>query len=97
MPAAAREWNKEQKVNWRNQLSQTDISPTIPERGMRHAVRLSFRGIRAWVERKSSARSESSAARPLRHSNALCGIPLWEAKRGLQVEFVSCRLHLDVE
>ena len=33
----------------------------------------------------------------LRHSNALCGIPFWEAKRGLQVEFVSCRLHLDVE
>jgi len=33
----------------------------------------------------------------LRHSNALCGIPFWEAKRGLQIEFVDCRLHMDVE
>jgi hypothetical protein len=30
-------------------------------------------------------------------SNFLCGIPFGEAKRGLQVEFVCCRLHIDVE
>jgi hypothetical protein len=31
------------------------------------------------------------------NSNALCGIPFWEAKRGLHVEFVCCRFHVDVE
>jgi acetyl esterase len=31
------------------------------------------------------------------NSNALCGIPFWEAKRGLHVEFGYCRFHIDVE
>lgn len=35
--------------------------------------------------------------RTLRNSNALCGIPFWEAKQGLLVEFVNGRLHIDVE
>ena len=30
-------------------------------------------------------------------ANALCGAPFWEAKRGLHVEFVYCRFHIDVE
>ena len=33
----------------------------------------------------------------LRDGNALGGNPFWEAKRGLQIEFVHCRLHIDVE
>jgi hypothetical protein len=33
----------------------------------------------------------------LRNSRALCGIPFREAKRGLLVDFVYCRLHTDME
>jgi hypothetical protein len=29
--------------------SNGDVSPTIPERGMRHAVQLSFLGTHAWT------------------------------------------------
>ena len=51
-----------------------------------------------------SARGAISNGRPypdligwtLGNSNALCGIPLQE-KRGLSVEFIYSRLHIDVE
>ena len=51
-----------------------------------------------------SARGVISNGRPYRdligwtpgNSNALCGIPLQE-KRGLSVEFIYCRLYIDVE
>jgi len=48
---------------------------------------------------KSSAFSRRTVTPTARgvNSNALCGIPFWEAKRGLHVEFVYCRFHSDVE
>ena len=57
--------------------------------------RSSFWGTRG---REKSLRPEVKDPRDdLRHSNSLCGIPLWEAEGRLQVESVYCRLHIDVE
>jgi hypothetical protein len=60
--------------------------------------------MRCWVEGgvvlpepTHSGLNECQTNWTLRDSNALCSDPFWEAKRGLLVEFVYCRFHIDVE
>lgn len=78
-------------------MSRQMIFLAVGDRGGGVGVRRKVVKFRKSIVRALWHRVLLIAALTKREATVLCGNPLWEAKRGLWVEFVHCRLHIDVE